>query len=182
MTQHPLFLLETGQLLCMGFEPDQCPSCIESINKFTDQMKNTLEKAKAALSKSKDQRYYNQRQFAAPKYQPGDKVYIDVSDIQTTQTPKKLSHKCLGPFLIERQVGNSAYHLNLPASMSRLHPVFNVVKLTPAMEDPPQKIINGEEEWVVEEILDSKIVNKKLQYLIKNITLGNHGIISMHPS
>ena len=120
LTQHPLFLLETGQLLCMGFEPDQCPSCIESINKFTDQMKNTLEKAKAALSKSKDQRYYNQRQFAAPKYQPGDKVYIDVSDIQTTQTPKKLSHKCLGPFLIERQVGNSAYHLNLPASMSRL--------------------------------------------------------------
>ena len=155
-------------------------------------MKNTLEEAKAALSKSKDQSYYNQRQFAAPKYQPEDKVYIDASDIQTTQTPKKLSHKCLGPFLIERQVGNSAYHLNLPASMSRLHPVFNVVKLTPAIEDPiprrhilplpPQKIINGEEDWVVEEILDSKIVNKKLQYLIKNITLGNHGTISMHLS
>ena len=73
LTKHPLFLLETGQLLCMGFEPDQCPSCIESINKFTDQMKNTLEEAKAALSKSKDQRYYNQRQSAAPSTSLGTK-------------------------------------------------------------------------------------------------------------
>ena len=61
--------------------------------------------------------------------------------------------------------------------MSRLHPVFNIVKLTPALEDPIQgrwpqppplpEIIDGEEEWVVEEILDSRVVKRKLQYLIK---------------
>ena len=51
---------------------------------------------------------------------------------------------------------------------------------------PPLEIINGEEEWIVEEILDSKMVNRKLQYLVKwevtglNITLGNPGIASMH--
>ena len=147
---------------------------------------------KGCLIQVKRPEVLQSKTICSSKYQPGDKVYIDASDIQTTQTSKKLSHNCLGPFLIERQVGNSAYHLNLPASMSCLHPVFNVVKLTPAMEDPiprrhilplpPLEIINGEEEWVVEEILDSKIVNKKLQYLIKNITLGNHRTISMHPS
>ena len=61
--------------------------------------------------------------------------------------------------------------------MSRLHPIFNVVKLTPALEDPVQgrhlpppllpEIINGEEEWVVEEILDSRMINWKLCYLVK---------------
>ena len=142
-------------------------------------MKTTLEEAMAALAKSKDDmtRYYNQKRSAAPKYQPGDKVYLNASDIQTTRPSKKLSHKHLGPFPIERQVGNNAYHVKLPVSMSRLHPVFNVVKLTAAEDDPifgrhippppPPEIIDGEEEWVVEEVLDSKMVNWKLRYLIK---------------
>jgi hypothetical protein len=61
--------------------------------------------------------------------------------------------------------------------MSRLHPVFNIVKLTPAPIDPIEgrcphppplpEIIDGEEEWVVEEILDSKMMNRKLCYLVK---------------
>jgi len=178
-TQHPPFLLEAGRLPRMGFEPDQRPSRLESVNEFTDRMKSTLDEAKAALMKSKDDmaRYYNQKRSAAPEYKPGDKVYLDASDIQTTRPSKKLSHKRLGPFLIERQVGNSAYRLRLPVSMSRLHPVFNVVKLTPAVDDPipgrrippppPPEIIDGEEEWVVEEILDSKVINRKLRYLVK---------------
>jgi hypothetical protein len=88
-----------------------------------------------------------------------------------------LSHHRLGPFEIVKRVGNSAYHLKLPQSMSRLHPVFNVVKLTPAPSDPipgchlkpppPSEIVDGEEEWVVEEVLDSKVINRKLRYLIK---------------
>jgi hypothetical protein len=178
-TQHPPFLLETGRLPRMGFEPDQRPSRLESVNEFKDRMRNTLEEAKAALTKSKDDmaRYYNQKRSAAPKYNPGDKVYLDASDIQTTRPSRKLSHKRLGPFPIERQVGNNAYRLRLPAAMKRLHPVFNVIKLTPAKDDPipgrrippppDPEIIDGEEEWVVEEILDSKVINRKLRYLVK---------------
>ena len=61
--------------------------------------------------------------------------------------------------------------------MNRLHPVSNVVKLTPAHTDPfpgrwippppPPEIIDREEEWVVEEILDSRVRNQKLRYLVK---------------
>ena len=61
--------------------------------------------------------------------------------------------------------------------MSRLHPVFNVVKLTPAPDDPilgrrPHppplpEIINRVEEWIVEKILDSWMINQKLCYLVK---------------
>src|SRR5271155_5850385 len=72
----------------------------------------------------------------APNYQPGNKVYLDASDIQTTRLSKRLSHFRLGPFEVVRKVGNGAYRLKLPPSMSRLHPVFNVVKLMPALSDP----------------------------------------------
>ena len=61
--------------------------------------------------------------------------------------------------------------------MSRLHPIFNVVKLTPALDDPilgchPRpppflEIISGVEEWIVEKILDSQMINQKLCYLVK---------------
>ena len=70
----------------MGFELNQHLSRIELVNEFTEQMKNTLEEAKAALVKSKDDmaRYYNQRRTPAPDYRLGDKVYLDVSNISTT--------------------------------------------------------------------------------------------------
>ena len=133
-------------------------------------MEDALKEAKAALAKSKDDmaKYYNQRRTPAPDYQPRDKVYLDASDIQTTRPSQKLSHQRLGPFAIIRKVRNGAYRLCLPPSMSRLHPVFNVIKLTPTPDNPiighrPHppplpEIIDGVEEWIIEEILNSWIV------------------------
>ena len=70
-----------------------------------------------------------------------------------------------------------AYRLKLPHWMKQLHSVFNVVKLTPALEDliteqrtedhPPPIVINKEAEWEVKEILDSHWHQRRFQYLIK---------------
>ena len=81
-------------------------------------------------------RYYNRRRSPAPTFSPGDMVYLDSEDIQTTRPSKKLSHRHLGPYPVERRVGRYAYRLVLPPPMRRLHPVFNVVKLSPAPDDP----------------------------------------------
>jgi hypothetical protein len=45
----------------MGFELHQPPSRVEAVNEFTNQMRDTLEGAKSALAKAKDDmaRYYN---------------------------------------------------------------------------------------------------------------------------
>ena len=69
------------------------------------------------------------------------------------------------------------YRLKLLHQMKQLYLVFNVVKFTPAPDDPiiGQKtkdhpspiVIDGEAEWEVEEILDSHWHRRRFQYLIK---------------
>ena len=67
----------------MGFELSQQRSHLESINEFKEHMEDALEEAKAALAKSKDDmaKYYNHRWTLTPSYKPGDKVYLDASNI-----------------------------------------------------------------------------------------------------
>jgi hypothetical protein len=95
----------------MGFEPSQPRSHLESVNEFKEHTEGALEEAKAALTKFKDDmaKYYNWRQTPSPDYKPGDKVYLDASDIQTNRPSQKLSHQRLSPFPIVTKVGNGAY-------------------------------------------------------------------------
>ena len=60
-TQQPPFLLDTGQVPRMDFEPSQWRSHVESINEFKERMQDALDEAKAALAKSKDDmaKYYD---------------------------------------------------------------------------------------------------------------------------
>ena len=177
-TQHTPFILDTGRHPRMGFEPNAEPSPKETANEFVDRMKSTLDEARAALQKSKDDmaRYYNRRREPTPVFEPGERVYLDSSDINTTRPSRKLSHRFLGPYPVVRAVGKNAYRLRLPYSMRRLHPVFNVVKLLRAPKDPivgrrPQpppdpQIIDGEPEYEVEAILDSRRFRNRLQFLV----------------
>jgi hypothetical protein len=56
---------------------------MESVNQFKEHMEGALEEAKAALAKSKDNmaKYYDWKWTLSPDYKPGDKVYLDTSDI-----------------------------------------------------------------------------------------------------
>jgi len=142
-------------------------------------MRMAIEEAKSVIRKAQEdmKRYYDRRRTPAPVFNPGDKVFLDASDIRTTCPLQKLSHRRLGPFVVERRIGPTAYRLKLPYWMKQLHPVFNVVKLTPAPDDPitghkmedhpPPIVIDGEAEWEVEEILDSRWHWRRFQYLIK---------------
>ena len=73
MQQTP-FMVDTGQHPQMGFEPHQAEYRVETVNEFKDQMERSLEEAKAALTKAKDDmtRYYNQCQTPSPEYHIGD--------------------------------------------------------------------------------------------------------------
>jgi len=178
-TQQPPFLLDMGQIPCMGFEPRQDPSNLETVNEFTKRMESATEEAKSAIRKAQEDmtRYYNRRRSPAPIFKPGDRVYLDTSDIRMTRLFPKLSYRRLGPFKIECQVGLLAYQLKLPHGLRQLHPVFNVIKLSAALDNPipgrkpqappPPIVIDGEPECEVEEVLDSRWYRRRFQFLIK---------------
>ena len=69
-------------------------------------------------------------------FNPSNKVFLNASDIQTMHPSQKLLHRWLGPFVVKRQIGPMAYYLKLPHWIKQLHLVFNVVKLTPAPDNP----------------------------------------------
>jgi len=60
-TQQPPFLLDTGRLPRMGFEPRQNPSGLETVNEFMERMRTTIDEAKSAIHKAQDdmKRYYD---------------------------------------------------------------------------------------------------------------------------
>jgi hypothetical protein len=151
-------MVDTGRHPHMGFEPQQPRSNLESVNEFMERMALAIEEAKAALTKAKNEyaMYYNHRREPAPVFTPGDRVWLDGSDIATNRPSSKLSHQCLGPFVVKACVGHGAYHLALPPHFHCLHPVFPMVKLSPALPDPvlgrrpapppPPTLVNSEEE------------------------------------
>ena len=106
-------------------------------------------------------------------------MFVKSDHIRTTRPSKKLMEKYLGPFEIIAQAGTHSFTLRLPSSMRAIHPVFHVSMLessTPnlfpareAIPEPPV-ILDGELEYEISEILDSKIDKRhkcKLQYLIR---------------
>jgi hypothetical protein len=83
----------------MGFEPQQPRSTLESANEFAEHIALGIEEAKAALTKAKDEytMLYNRRREPALVFAPGDRVWLDGSDITTNRPLSKLSHQHLGP-------------------------------------------------------------------------------------
>jgi hypothetical protein len=178
-TQQTPFMADVGRNPRMGFEPREVRSRLESVNKFCDRMEKGLDEAKAALNKAKDEyaQYYNRCRTPAPKLKPGDLVWIEADNIATTRPSAKLAHKRLGPWPVEARVGHGAYRITLPPSLRRLHPVFPIVKLTLAEPDPipgrhpnpppPPVLVGGEEEYEVEDILNSRVRYRRLEYFVK---------------
>lgn len=107
-------------------------------------MRIAIKKAKSVIQKAQENMayYYNQRKTPAPMFNLGDKIFLDASDIKITHPSAKLLHWRLRPFTIEHTVKLSAT-LNNPILGQRPNSL------------PPLIIVDGDEEWKVEEILDS---------------------------
>ena len=121
---------------------------------------------------------YNKSHLPTPVYRIGDKVWLSAKHIRTTRPTKKLDVRHLGPYRIAKQVSSHAYQLDLPPGM-KIHNVFHVRLLSPYLPNqiprryqppPPPIEVEGEEEWEIEAILDTKIDNRykdPRRYLVK---------------
>jgi hypothetical protein len=175
-TQQTPFYLNAGQHPRMGFEPIR-KSKVEAAEDFTKQMKGIHEEAKSALTKAADEmkRFADHRRSKAPKYKVGDLVWLDANDIKQNRPSRKLSDKRLGPFPITRVINENAYELELPRTW-RIHNVFKVSKLHPynpptipqQKKVPPMPVeIEGELEYDVGKVIDSRMRRGRLEYLVK---------------
>src|ERR1700679_3973355 len=98
---------------------------------------------------------------------------LAVKNINQAWPSKKLSDRFLGPFKVVEPVGPQAYRLKLLKTM-KIHPVFHVLLLEPYHrregEDPsrdkPLILVDDEEEYEVEQVLDKRKLYRKLQYLV----------------
>ena len=111
------------------------------------------------------------------RYQTGDQVWLEGRNLQIDRPSVKLAPKRYRPFKIRKVLSPITYQLALPPQW-KIHDVFHADLLTPYHETelhgpnfarPPPDLINGEEEYEVKEILQSRRFGRgcKVQYLVK---------------
>ncbi len=105
-------------------------------------------------------------QNPAPPFKVGDKVFLSSKHIKTTRPTAKFAEKYLGPFEIISQPGSHSFTLKFLSDLHAIHPVFHVSQLEPVEENTipnciqpllPLVEVNGEEQYKIAQILDSKL-------------------------
>ena len=155
--------------------PPKPASDTPAANTYLDKIKDihatiisNIEKAQA-----KHAEHYNRRvkeingsDDNQPIFKIGDEVFLNRKHIATLRPTLKLDQRMFGPYTI---IGTTpsplAFKLDLPPSMSAIHPVFHVSLLEPKRsghndqpQDPPPRIeVQGQVVYIVEKILDSRI-------------------------
>jgi hypothetical protein len=125
-----------------------------------------------ATERYKEQADKNRKE--PPTFKVGDKVWLNRRNINTDRPTLKLDYRRLGPYEILEEIGPRAFRLKLPTSM-KIHDVFHVSMLEPWVEDRhgrkpiplPPVIVDGEEEYEVERVLNSRIKGKHTEYLVR---------------
>src|SRR5438128_6359083 len=151
---------------------------IPSVTAKLHHMKQLQEDLQSALEISHERmkNQYDRHVRQAPQYELGQKVWLDVKNIQLRRKSMKLAPKWLGPYEIIQKISPLNYKLRLPREMSRIHPVFHVNELRTHKEsriegrkqpEPGPVEIEGQPEYEVDRILDSRIFRNQLQYRIR---------------
>src|SRR5882672_3791852 len=130
-------------------------------------MEVAMKEACSTLSQVADDmaHFYDAHQKEALLYAVRDKVWLNGQNITMTRLMKKLDHKWLGLYPVDKVISWSAYQLKLLFSFGQTYPIFSVTILQPynadaiagrVQHDPqPPVICDGVEEYKVEHILDS---------------------------
>lgn len=156
-------------------------------NEFVGNLNEAMSRAKdclaAAQARMKSQADKRRRDLY---FSVGDEVLLSSKNMRIRTGTRKFLPKFLGPFQVDKRIGDLAYRLALPPSMGRTHNVFHVSLLRPFKASPDQPLppmpvlMDGTYEMEVERVLshrDVKISQKsrrtKREYLVKFAGYGH---------
>jgi len=162
----------------MGFEGRR-KGKYETAGKFVEKMKKIQEEAKAVLGKAQEKmkKFANRKRGKGEEYRVGDLVLLSTKDLKWQmkgRRSEKLTEYFIGPYKVKGIVSSNAIELELPKTI-KIHPVVNVSRVRlyqPQVKSqkkiPPKPvIIEGEEEFEVEKILNKRVVWGKEKFLVR---------------
>jgi len=144
---------------------------------IVDELKKIQEEAEAALCKACDdmKHFADRMHMHMLEYKEGDQVWLSTKSLNMNQPLRKLTKRQIGLYTITHIVSPNTVVLKLPPSfkidvpinVSQLHPYKPPT--IPGQQITPQAPVEveGEEEYIVEEILDSCLRCNKLEFLVK---------------
>jgi len=167
---------KTPYKLILGYTPNihqlNRVTSVPGITKRLKQIKehhlavqHVLEQAQQRLIKEMKYKLFNE----------GDKVWLEGTHLKLPYDTMKLAPRQYGPFKVAGKILDVAYRLELLDAW-KIHNVFHTSLLTPYNKtdkhglnflEPPPDLIDGKEEWEIEQILRHQTYQKKKQYLIQ---------------
>jgi len=120
-----------------------------------------LEKVQEEIKK-----YVDRKRAEVNKYKVGDLVMLSTKDLKyqmVGRRTKKLIERFIGSYKIKKIISSNTVELELPSTI-KIHSVVNVSRIQRYVEQvegqrkeqPAPVVIEGEEEWKVEKILNKQ--------------------------
>ena len=163
------FQANNGQNPRMGFEMRK-KGRFERAEKFVERMKEVQGEAKVALAKAQEdmKKYADRHRSEAVEYKVGDLVLLSTKDLKWQmigRRSEKLTERFVGPYRIQTIISANVMELDLPNTV-KIHSVVNVSRVRKytsqvdgqRKETPKPVVIEGEEEWEIEKILNKRKV------------------------
>ncbi|CAJ0940793.1 unnamed protein product, partial [Ranitomeya imitator] len=152
-------------------EPSDCPGVDMVVDRLHQIWSHVVDNLK--LSQEKAQQFANRRRRVGPRLRVGDLVWLSSRFVPMKVSSPKFKPRFIGPYRILEILNPVSFRLDLLASFA-IHNVFHwsllrryEVPVVPSPEPPAPVLVEGELEYVVEKILDSRVSRRKLQYLVK---------------
>ena len=177
-TKVSLFRANSERDLRMGFEMRKQGKS-EGAKEFVERMKTIQEEAQVALKKAQEEmkKQADRKRGEVEEYRVGDLVLLNMKDLKWQMEGRrmeKLMERFVGPYKIKRVISTNAVELELPKTV-KIHPVVNVSRIRRYKEQVQgQKkqpalpvIIEGEEEYEIEKIMNKRRRYGKWEYLVR---------------
>jgi len=121
-------------------------------------------------------KYADRKRGEVDNYKVGDLVMLSTKDLKyqmVRRRTEKLTERFVGPYKIKKIVSSNMVELELPSTV-RIHPVVNISRICRYIVQVEEQrkeqlapvIIEREEKWKVERILNKQRVRGRNKYLV----------------